>query len=298
MAAKKAKKKPEPEEPVAEEQQLPPDELQELIQFARVHGLPILLGIVIAVGVISIVNLYRRRARLTAESASVMLGKAMQTPDVNTKVKQLDDVQAQYPTTPVAPLALMALAKARYDEGRMDIAVNKYLEFKSKYPDHPHAVGAELGRLHCLEEMRQTDTALKGFQAFLEDRGDHFLAPQAILGTARCLVTLGRTNEAREVCEDLIVARPDTAWSAKAEMLIEQAKRGPRPFRRPTVPQTIDISSPVLDPLMTTPGQTPLVLPPPPVAVTAATTTVTPKGAMPVEPAPPVKDVTDAGAQQ
>ncbi|MFC1462318.1 tol-pal system YbgF family protein [Verrucomicrobiota bacterium] len=281
MAAKAAKKE-EQQQPVTHEQQAGPDELQQLIEFVRLHGLPILLGVVIAVGVVSIVNMYRRRARLTADSASSMLGKGMQEQDPDAKIAQLSDVMAQYPTAAAAPLALMAVAKAHFDNGKTDVAINKYIEFQSMYPEHPHAVGAELGRLHCLEAMRSTDTALQGFEAFLRQHGNHYLAPQAMLGKARCLVTMGRTNEAREVCEDLVVAKPDTTWSAKAERLIEQSKRKPRPMPEFAVPQAVDLSPPAFGPLATGPGQSPLVLPQP----------------VPEKEAAPEKDVSGGDARQ
>jgi len=253
-----------PEQLSGNEQQAPQDDLLQLIQFLRVNGLPILLGVVIAVGAVTIVNMYRRRARLLADSASVMLGKAMQQQETAARIKQLNEVMAQYPTTTAAPLALMGVAKAHFDNGKIDIAINKYIEFQSKYPEHPHAVGAELGRLHCLEAMRSTETALQGFEAFLGKYADHYLTPQAGLGKARCLMALGRTNEARVVCEDLVVARPETTWSIKAERLIEETRRKPRPMPQYTFPAPTDVGPPPMGPLTTDPGQAPLLLPSPP----------------------------------
>ena len=291
-------KKPEPED--TQEQELPQDELQQLIQFARVHGLPIALGIAIALAIISIAGMYRRRVRLTAESASTGLTRAMRVEDLVARAKQLGDVTAQYPSTPAAPLALMAAAKTYFDNGQTDVAINKYAEFQTKYPEHPHAVGAELGRLHCLEAMDSTDTALQGFEKFLAEHKDHYLAPQAILGKARCLVAMGRTNEAKVACEDLMVARPDTVWSAKAELLIRDSKRKRRPMPRATLPQTIDFSQPGLE----IPGMPPSA---PPISLTPPVEEKTPgeetpeKAAEPeakAKPAPEEAVVSDGAAPQ
>lgn len=134
-------------------------------------------------------------------------------------------VTSEYPDSKAAPIALMKLAKAQYDEGSYEEAMKSYTTFAAQYPQHTLAEGAELGRLHCLEAMGRTEDALKGFETFVKT--PHYLAAEAVIAQARCLRTLGKSDDARVVYEDFITANPKSAWSPRIKELLEEVTAKP-----------------------------------------------------------------------
>jgi TolA-binding protein len=134
--------------------------------------------------------------------------------------KDLETIISQHASTPYAPIAMLKLAKIRFNAGDYDGALRQYAEFKQKYPQHAMADGAEVGRIYCLEAKGQVEDALKGFAAFAAEHPNHFLAPQAIFGHARCLEQMGQYAEAKAAYEDFMAAHPDSGWAPKAEELL------------------------------------------------------------------------------
>lgn len=200
----------------------PEDEFQQLKRFAQNYGIPVLFGLVIVIAITVARTAYQNKEKASSADAAVMLTNAVQVQDVDGKIRQLDDIIAQYPSTSSAPLALLSIAKTYFDKQKCDVALGKYDEFIKSYPGHKLVKGAELGRLHCLEELGSKEMALNGYTAFAEENKNHFLAPEARLGKARCLINLGRKVKARVVCEDLMAAKPGTFWGMKAEEYLEQ----------------------------------------------------------------------------
>lgn len=144
------------------------------------------------------------------EQASRLLGMAQTS-------KQFDELFRQYPNSAAAPVALLALASARFSAGDYDGAIGRYVEFAAKYPQHPLASAAELGKIMCSEAKGEIEKALMGFDAFITVHPDHFLTPQAIFGKARCLHLAGKLSEAKVVYEDFIAANPEGKWRQHAE---------------------------------------------------------------------------------
>lgn len=208
----------QPEQPVAEPRLAETDELHELKSLLREYGpsIGIALAVVLVVGIG--IGVYRSNRRSSTEQAAMMLGNARSAQD-------LENVVAQHASTPMAPLALLKLARAYFDGGNYDGAMAKYDELKQKHATHPLAVAADLGRIHCQEAKGQTREALQGFVAFVREHPDHFLTPQAVFGQGRCLEALGQLAEAKAVYEDFIAAHPKSGWTPRADELLEQVKR-------------------------------------------------------------------------
>ena len=146
-------------------------ELEDLKELARIYGVRIL--VFTAVGALAAGGLvyYQNNRKNMIEEASARLGQARQ-------VQDLEAVAAQYPETPSAPLAILQLAKAYFDNGDFDMALNKYTEFEQKFPGHALSPAAIMGRLHCMEARLQLNEALAGFQDFIGKYPDHFLKKQ------------------------------------------------------------------------------------------------------------------------
>ena len=239
----------------------PEDELQQLIRFIKNYGVPVLIGLAIVIALSVARTTYQNKTKASSDDAAGMLANAVQVQDMDGKIRQLEDIIAQYPSTSSAPLALLAIAKTYFDQQKCDVALSKYDEFIKNYPKHDLVKGAEVGKAHCLEELGSKEMALKSYIAFAEANNDHFLTPEAQLGRARCLISLGRKAEAQEICEDLLTAKPDTFWAMRAEYYLEEATSTPKVkslLPPPTIktvstmPEMMSISPDTATPTMTT----------------------------------------------
>lgn len=218
-----------------------PDEIQRLKNFLKEYGQSLIIaaGLIVAavLGGIAFKN-YRESSALRASQLLLNARNA----------DEIQQVITQYPNAPVMPLALLALAARRFDEGQFEMARNTFAQIKERYPKHPFAVVADIGRAQCLEAEGQLDQALQAFAAFAADHPDHFLTPLARFGQARCLHQMGRYDEARAAYEDFIAANPESEWSSIAEsaiLFVEKDKRAAAtPAPSITLPSSGD-SSPI-----------------------------------------------------
>jgi TolA-binding protein len=202
----------EPAQPAAKHELA---ELQELIgKFGREAAVVAAVVLCVVAGILW----YQRHVRATAQRASSMLTAAK-------TAKDFEAVVEEFGSTAVGPMAQLGLAKKHFDSGNYDLALAKYEEFKTKYPNDEWSAGAELGRLHCLEAKGQLAEADQGFVAFVAAHPDHFLTPEATLAHGRCLDKLGKFDEARAVYEEFMAAHPKSAWLSRAEEMLADAKR-------------------------------------------------------------------------
>ncbi len=185
-------------------------EIEQLRVFMREYGQSLLIGLGLAVAVFLGLVAYRNYRESAGVRASQMLFAA-RTPE------QLQQIVGQYGSTPVAPVALLALAEQYFDAGQYDLSQYTYQQFVQKYPKHPMVPASEIGKAQCLEAAGQLDQALETFDAFRRSHTNHFLGSVADLGRARCLTQMGRLDEARVAYEDFIAAHPKSGWDTVAE---------------------------------------------------------------------------------
>jgi TolA-binding protein len=203
------------------EQQLntaPIDELEQLRKFLHTHGMTLVIGICLLIAAIILPILYRNHIQKQTTEASEKLFTAKTT-------KDFEELISQYPSTPASPLADLKLAKMYFDSAKYDISLDKYLDFKEKYPQHELLEVAEMGRLHCMEAKAQLEDALAGFSLFAQKHPEHFLMPQAVLGQGRCMEQMGRNIEAKALYEDFIAKHPESAWSQRMEEVLQTVNK-------------------------------------------------------------------------
>jgi tetratricopeptide (TPR) repeat protein len=194
------------------------EEYPEFISFLVSHGKNIVTGILLAALVYLGVKFYFEREDGTVSQAATAFAQA----------KNIDDLERiilDYKSTPTAALATMSLAKAYFDAGDYDMALGAYMEFQTKFPDHPLVISADLNRISCLESRGQIQEALSSYDVFIAANPDHFLAIEAMFGRARCLEKLGLFNKARTVYEDYMVANPRGVWFPRAEESLQEVDR-------------------------------------------------------------------------
>ena len=197
------------------------DELAEVKQLIEKHGKPVVTGILVVMVAVVVIQLSASRKESNAKNASNQFATAQSIPD-------LEDILENYGKTPIAPLALLSLAKRYYDNANYEIALTKYDEFIQKHKEDRMRPTAELGRIFCIE-ARNNESALTeaaaAYAAFAQARPDHALTAQAIFGQARCLEQLGQNEEARVIYEEFIANNADSPWVGRAEEALQQVTR-------------------------------------------------------------------------
>ncbi len=191
------------------------EELTHLKELAEKYGLPAAVGLGLALLVLIGFNWFGNR-RASSQTEAMMMLSAAQSPE------ELQTVATRYASSPAAPLAKLQLCMGYYSTGDYDKAATEYEAFLNEYGDHEFAPGAELGLAHAREAQGKLEEALEGFRRFRRDHTGSFLQPQAQLGEGRCLEQLGRFTEAKQVYEEMLVAHPDSPWSAQLETTLDR----------------------------------------------------------------------------
>ncbi len=204
MAAE-SNKKPEPK---SDEKVVQETELDHVKDMLRQYGPSIAAGLILA-GVIFLALTFHRHRQASARMEASQLFMQAQT------AEQLQTVVDEYPDTATAPMALLALASARFHDGAVDLAEMHYREFLERYSDHEMRPSAELGLAYVDEARGAFAEALEGFRSFRDIHGDHYLSGPARLGEARVLAQLNRYEEARALY-DAILDDPENPWRAQA----------------------------------------------------------------------------------
>jgi tetratricopeptide (TPR) repeat protein len=194
-----------------------PVDWQDLV---RTYGRPLLLGAAIAATITVGTSYFRGQKRRADEDAARMLSSG--------RPEQLEALIVQHGKTPSAPVALLALARLDFHNGKYEAAEKRYADFMEKHPGHPFHEAAGINRAQCTEALGRTEEALKAYDAVLARKGGALFAMAAKLGRARCLEQLARYEDARAVYEEVLAADPDGPWAGAADAAlktIDQKKR-------------------------------------------------------------------------
>jgi TolA-binding protein len=197
-------------EEVLKRQALEQSEVKEVLVFIKKYAKP--AGIAIALICIYIlVDKSLKDSRLQKDTkADAALMSAF---DIGTIQTVLDT----YASTPSGPLALMELAKERFNAGQVDAAEALYARFAKDYGGHELADQAALNLITCKMAKGQYADAHRLYGEFAQTHADSYLTPAARMGQARCLESLGQLDEAQIAYEDVIVNYPNTVWANDAE---------------------------------------------------------------------------------
>jgi len=179
------------------------------VELLRTYGPAAGIGVAIAL-IISLGSIfYKNQQQSTRDRASEMLLNAQ-------SVDHLHGVVDQYPATPSAPMALLALAAERFHEGRFDLARTHYEQFIQQYADHSMIPSAHMGLAYSMEAEGQLGAALNAFRALHDAAPNHYLAPLAKLSEARVLATMEQYAEALAIYTDYLDTHPEGAWRSQA----------------------------------------------------------------------------------
>lgn len=189
-----------------------PEDFVPLWQWYQEHGKMALslvcLAAILAAGAVA----YQRHRESQAAKASEQIA-------ANDTVDTLETTVKEYGGTAPGVAAKLKLAKAYYDAGRFDQALETYNDFVKQHASHPFVGTAQVGRGYALAALSRTDEALDAFRTFQKANPDHYLIPQVVLGEAGCLAVQGKKADAKALLEDLRAAHRDTAWDLAGKRL-------------------------------------------------------------------------------
>lgn len=197
----------------------PPAEEFDLKQILEEYGRPVAYGIALAIALYVGITLYRYQTSRSAAEAMALLNSARGP-------EQLQAVVTDYPRSPSAPVALLSLAREKFNQGKYAEARADYEKFVANYRRHVMFPVARLGLAMCDEARGSADEALKQFAALATEYTDDVVRPQALFGRARCLDQAGKTDEARAIYEDFITQHAESPWKGTAEAALDALKLG------------------------------------------------------------------------
>ena len=195
-----------------------PGEVESLKEFGRQHATKIAIAVVVLALIIAVPSFLRAHRQAAQREASKLL-------NTWNDLGQLEEIVDRFGSSPTAPLALLQLAKALYDNGNFPLAEEKYNEFIISYGDHRFAPAAELGIAHCAEAQGQIQRAIYAFTSFATQYPDHFLKTQALFGQGRCHEYLNQLDEARIAYETIVASDPEGIWISRAEGALDRVNR-------------------------------------------------------------------------
>jgi len=195
-----------------------PGEVESLREFGRQNATKIAIAVAVMALIIAVPAFYRAHRQSERREASNLLNSWRD-------LSQLEEIVDRYSSSPTAPLALLQLAKAHFDNGNYPFAEEKYNEFIASFGDHLFAPVAELGIAHCAEAQGQTQRAIYAFKSFATQYPDHFLKTQALFGQGRCHEDLNQLQEARVIYETIVADDPEGIWISRAEDALDRINR-------------------------------------------------------------------------
>jgi len=121
----------------------------------------------------------------------------------------LEEVVSSYGSTKIGNAARLRLAKAYFDAGKYEEALEAYDACLAKGAPMGFAEVAQMGRACSLEATGQLDEAAAAYSAFEAENPEHFLVAEARMGRARVLTLQGQKEEAKRVLEVLKAEHTD-----------------------------------------------------------------------------------------
>jgi TolA-binding protein len=197
-------------EELLQKQALKQQEVTEVLVFIQKYAKPAAIVVIAVCAIILADRLFKSQRHKKEARADAALMQARSAQDLQAVV---DD----YASTPAAPIALMGLAREKFNAGLFDEADALYATFTKKHGDHELAAQAELNLIACKEAKGQFGDAHLLFGEFAKKHKGSYLEPAALMGRARCLEALDQLDEAQITYEDIIVNFPESSWAQLAE---------------------------------------------------------------------------------
>ena len=165
-------------EELLKRQALEQQEVTEVLSFIKKYAKP--AGIVlVTICVIVLVDRGLKSKKYAKESVADSALMNANSPE------DLQAILDDYAGTPSAPIAMVGLAREKFNAGEIDEAEALYTEFSGKYKKHELTLQVRLNLISCTEAKGQLDEAQQAYSAFATEYPTTYLAPLALIGKAR-----------------------------------------------------------------------------------------------------------------
>ena len=152
---------------------------------------------------------YRFYSDRQAVAASALLASAK-------SAQEYQQVITRYPNTPASADAYLLLAEAERGEKRFAEANATLQAFITKNPNHEFVSTARMAMAANVESMGKSDEALSMYQQIASTYPNSFNAPLALLSQVFILKAKNRTEEARRICEAILIQHRTSFWAGEA----------------------------------------------------------------------------------
>jgi len=186
----------------------------------------ILLGLAV-LGIVGLAGsrLYRDRREITAAT----LFSAAKTPAA------YEALINQHSDTAAAASAYLLLADAQRKDGKYAEANATLGKFLEKFPRHELANTARMAMAANLQAMGKDDEAFATYQQIASANVPGFNAPTALIEQVHILQEKGRTEDARRICETIMMQYRDSYAAMEASQLLRTFLKTAKPETPPVV---------------------------------------------------------------
>jgi predicted negative regulator of RcsB-dependent stress response len=188
------------------------------------------IAILLALAVLGIVGLagyrlYRDRREATAAT----LFSAAKTPAA------YEELINQHGNTAAAASAYLLLADAQRKSGKYAEANATLTKFLEKFPRHELANTARMAMAANQQAMGKEDEAFATYQQVASANVAGFNAPMALIEQVHILQGKGKTEDARRICETIMMQYRDSYAAMEASQLLRTFLKTAKPETPPVV---------------------------------------------------------------
>ena len=212
--------------PIAKEHRTDPALNAQVFWYKYQREIAILLGLAV-VGMVGVAGyrLYRDRREATAAT----LFSAAKTPVA------YEALINQHSDTAAAASAYLLLADAQSKSGKYAEANTTLMKFLEKFPRHELANTARMAMAANEQAMGKEDEAFATYQQVASANVPGFNAPMALIEQVHILQEKGKTEDARRICETIMMQYRDSYAAMEASQLLRTFLKTAKPETPPVV---------------------------------------------------------------
>src|SRR5436190_14939878 len=186
----------------------------------------ILLGLAV-IGIVGMVGYRLYRDRREATAATLFSAAKTQT--------AYEAIINQHSDTAAAASAYLLLADAQRKDGKYAEANARLMKFLEKFPRHQLANTARMAMAANQHAMGKEDEAFATYQQVASANVSGFNAPMALIEQVHILQEKGKTEDARRICETIMMQYRDSYAAMEASQLLRTFLKTAKPETPPVV---------------------------------------------------------------
>jgi tetratricopeptide (TPR) repeat protein len=216
-----------------------------VVDFVVRHRLWIGLAALAGIGVFALGYFMHLRSSDLAAEASWALYQTTFTEETSEKIAELEQVVADYASTPAGRYAAYLVANTLYEDGKYEEAIKAFQAFLKKNPSHLLAPSAIEAIGFSEESLGQWNEAITTYRELIEKRPESPAAVRAYYRIGLCYERSGQDEKAIEAYGTTLELLPNSLWAQYASERLKTLE--------PTIPTLPDAAA--LETLMQEAGE-------------------------------------------